>query len=107
MDGSVEEVLALDPRQDVFLNAQELDRLTEDYRRTKSLNGIEVQWKCKDGRVIIVRLSGRAVSSDDETEEVLEIIAEDITERRQLEEQWASRIQPIWREIQAASNGAR
>jgi len=86
--GSVEEVLALDPRQDVFLNAQELDRLTEDYRRTKSLNGIEVQWKCKDGRVIIVRLSGRAVSSDDETEEVLEIIAEDITERRQLEEQF-------------------
>ncbi len=85
---SVEELLALDPRQEVFLNAQELDRLTEDYRRTKSLNGIEVQWKCKDGRVIIVRLSGRAVSDGDGPEEMLEIIAEDITERRQLEEQF-------------------
>ncbi len=85
---SVEEILALDPRQEVFLNPQELDRLTEDYRRTRSLNGIEVQWKCKDGRVIIVRLSGRAVNSADGSDEVLEIIAEDITERRQLEEQF-------------------
>jgi len=85
---SVEEVLALDPRSDVFLNPEELERLTEAYHRTKSLNGVEVQWKCKDGRGIIVRLSGRAMSSVDEPEEVLEIIAEDITERRQLEEQF-------------------
>ena len=85
---SVEEVLALDLRQDVFLSPEELDRLTEAYQRTKSVNGVEVQWKCKDGRVIIVRLSGRAMSSADEPEEVLEMIAEDITERRQLEEQF-------------------
>ena len=67
---------------------EELDRLAEDYRCTGSLNGVEVQWKRKDGRVIIVRLSGCAASSTDEPEEVvLELIAEDITDRRQLEEQ--------------------
>ncbi len=35
-----------------------------------------------------VRLSGRAASSREEQEEVLELIAEDITEKRQLEEQF-------------------
>jgi two-component system, cell cycle sensor histidine kinase and response regulator CckA len=86
--GSVEELLGLDVRQEVFFNPQELERMIEDYRRTGSLNSVEVQWKRKDGRVIIVRLSGRAVSSVDEPEEVLEIFAEDITDRRQLEEQF-------------------
>src|SRR6266851_3324420 len=86
--GSVEEVLRLDARRDVFFNPQELDRLTEDYRRTGSLNGVEVQWRCKDGHVIVVRLSGRPVSGVEQPAEELEIIAEDITDRRQLEEQF-------------------
>jgi two-component system cell cycle sensor histidine kinase/response regulator CckA len=85
--GSVEDLLQLDVRREVFANPQELDRLAEDYRRTGSLNGVEVQWRRKDGRVIIVRLSGCAAISADDPEEVLELIAEDITDRRQLEEQ--------------------
>jgi two-component system cell cycle sensor histidine kinase/response regulator CckA len=84
--GSVEDLLRLNARRDVFVNPQEWDRLAEDYRRS-SLNGVEVQWRRKDGRIIIVRLSGCAASSSDEPEEVLELIAEDITDRRQLEEQ--------------------
>jgi len=86
--GSVEEILNLDARRDVFFNPQELDRLTEDYRRTGSLNGVEVQWKAKDGHVIVVRLSGRPVTGGEQPAEELEIIAEDITDRRQLEEQF-------------------
>jgi PAS domain S-box-containing protein len=85
--GSVEDLLQLNARREVFLNPQEWDRLAEDYRRSGSLNGVEVQWRRKDGRVIIVRLSGCAASISDEPEEVLELIAEDITDRRQLEEQ--------------------
>ena len=85
--GSVEDLLQLDVRREVFVNPQELDRLAEDYRQTGSLKGVEVQWRRKDGRVIIVRLSGCASIITDEPEEVLELIAEDITERRQLGEQ--------------------
>jgi len=48
---------------------------------------VEVQWRRKDGRIIIVRLSGCAATASDEPEEVLELMAEDITDRRQLEEQ--------------------
>ncbi len=84
---SVEDLLRLDARREVFMSPQGLDRLAEDYRRTGSLNGVEVQWKRKDGQAIIVRLSGCAAASTDEPEEVLELIAEDITDRRQLEEQ--------------------
>jgi two-component system cell cycle sensor histidine kinase/response regulator CckA len=86
--GSVEEVLTLNARRDVYVNPQEIDRLTEEYQRAGSLNGVEVQWKHKLGHTITVRLSGRAASIADETEDVLELIAEDITERRQLEEQF-------------------
>jgi len=86
--GSVEDLLQLNVRREVFVNPKELDRLAEDCRYAGSLNGVEVQWKRKDGRVIIVRLSGCAASSTDEPGEVvLELIAEDITDRRQLEEQ--------------------
>ena len=84
---AVEDLLKLNARTNVFVHPQELDRLAEDFRRTGSLNGVEVQWKRKDNRVIVVRLSGCAAMSPDEAEEVLELIAEDITDRRQLEEQ--------------------
>ena len=84
---SVEEVLRLDAGHDVFVNPRELDRLAEDYRRTETLKGVEVQWKRKDGNLITVRLSGVAAMSGEEGEEVLELMAEDITDRRQLEEQ--------------------
>jgi len=84
---SAEDLLKLDPHE-IFVNTQELHRLTGEYRRTGNLNGVEVQWKRKDGRIITVRLSGRAVDGPDEPEEVLELIAEDITDRRQLEEQF-------------------
>ncbi|MGA9526933.1 MAG: PAS domain S-box protein [Terriglobales bacterium] len=86
--GSVKEVLELDARRDVYVNPQEIERLTEEYRRAGCLNGVEVPWKHKDGRLIHVRLSGRAASGGEDQEEVLELIAEDVTERRQLEEQF-------------------
>jgi PAS domain S-box-containing protein len=85
---SAEELLALDPRTDVFLQAGEQTRLNEEFRRTGRLDGIEVKWKRKDGNAITVRISGRAVSSADEPADVLEAIAENVTERRALEDQF-------------------
>ncbi len=85
--GSVEELLRLDVRHEVFANPHDLDRLVEDCRRAGTLNGVEVQWKRQDGRVIIVRLSGCPAPGSEDPEEVLELMVEDITDRRQLEEQ--------------------
>jgi two-component system, cell cycle sensor histidine kinase and response regulator CckA len=86
--GSAEEVLLLDPEKDVFALCEEHKRLVEEFRNTGRLDGIEVKWKRKDGSTITVRISGRAVTSEDEPADVLEAIAEDVTERRALEEQF-------------------
>ncbi|MGA8273314.1 MAG: PAS domain S-box protein [Candidatus Sulfotelmatobacter sp.] len=82
------EVLALDPEKDVFLDPGEHARLVDEFRRTGRMDGFEVRWKRKDGATITVRISGRAVASEDEPADVLEAIAEDITERRVLEDQF-------------------
>lgn len=85
---SAEEVLLLDPERDVFDHPEEHQRLIAEFRRTGRMDGFEVKWKRKDGSCITVRISGRAVSSADEPADVLEAIAEDITERRVLEDQF-------------------
>jgi len=82
------EVLALDPQNDVFLNPGEYTRLVDEFRRTGRMDGFEARWKRKDGSAITVRISGRAVATEDEPADVLEAIAEDITERRVLEDQF-------------------
>lgn len=86
--GLAEDVLMLDPEKQVFARAEEHQRLIEEFRRTGRLDGIEVKWKRKDGSPITVRISGRAVSSADEPADVLEAIAEDVTDRRVLEDQF-------------------
>jgi len=82
------EVLALDPQRDVFLDSGQYTRLVDEFHRTGRVDGFEVRWKRKDGAAITVRISGRAVASEHEPADVLEAIAEDITERRVLEDQF-------------------
>jgi two-component system, cell cycle sensor histidine kinase and response regulator CckA len=82
------EVLALDPQEDVFVDPAEYLRLVDEFRRSGRMDGFEVRWKRKDGATIVVRISGRAVAGGDEPADVLEAIAEDITERRVLEDQF-------------------
>src|SRR5580658_8570526 len=85
---SAEEVLLLDPEKDVFANSEEHTRLIAEFRRSGRLDGIELKWKRKDGKAITVRISGRAVSNVDEPADVLEAIAENVTDRRVLEDQF-------------------
>ena len=85
---SAQEVLDLDPQTDVFVDPAEYTRLVDEFRRTGRMDGFEVRWKRKDGAMITVRISGRAVAGGDEPSDVLEAIAEDITERRVLEDQF-------------------
>ena len=86
--GSAEEVLQLDPGKDVFARPEEHTRLIEQFCKTGRLDGVEVQWKRRDGIVITVRISGRTVSSADEAADGLDAVAEDVTDRRLLEDQF-------------------
>jgi two-component system, cell cycle sensor histidine kinase and response regulator CckA len=85
---SAEEVLRLDPRRDVFVNGEEQTRLIEEFQRTGRVDGVEVRWKRKNGSAITVRVSGRAAIEADGAASVMEAMAEDVTERRALEEQF-------------------
>lgn len=83
-----EAVMALDPQKDLFVDGDELSRLIRDFRAGARLNSVEVRWKRKDGKTITVRLSGRTVQTLDDTLQAMEIIAEDVTEQRVLENQF-------------------
>ena len=55
--------------------------------RADYFNAVEFTWKRKDGKPVSVRASGRRMSSPESSGDILEIIAEDVTARRILEEQ--------------------
>jgi two-component system, cell cycle sensor histidine kinase and response regulator CckA len=85
---SPEEVLTLDPQREVFVEPSAHAHLMQEFQRTGKVDSAEVRWKRKDGSAITVRLSGRSADSGDDRDATVEIIAEDVTERRALEDQF-------------------
>ena len=83
---SAEEVLKLSVSQDVFAEPEEGLRLLHKWQLTAEIEE-EVQWKRRDQRRIAVRLSGRVLRTENQRAAGVEVIAEDVTERRALEEQ--------------------
>jgi two-component system cell cycle sensor histidine kinase/response regulator CckA len=81
------EVLALSLPRDVFVDDQAKAAVHQSFLRQGRFEGVEARWKRKDGTVISVRLSGRGVRDEREGAEVFEVIAEDVTERKALEDQ--------------------
>ena len=55
--------------------------------RADYFSAVEFTWKRKDGTAVNVRASGRRISPNRDRADVIEIIAEDVSARRQLEEQ--------------------
>ncbi len=84
---SKEQLLAVDLGADVYADAEERRRILARFDSDDVVEGIEVLWKRRDGGEILVRLSGRAVRRPDGAIDCFETIAEDVTERRALEEQ--------------------
>ena len=83
---SAKEVLKLSVAQDVFSEPEEALRLLHKWRLTAEIEE-EVQWKRRDQRLITVRLSGRVLRTENQRAAGVEVITEDVTERRALEEQ--------------------
>ena len=84
---SSKEELMQQPANAVYRDPHEADKLIEDYCQFGRVHGVEVEWNCKDGSFTTVRLSGRAVLDEAGNPEGLEIIVEDVAERRALERQ--------------------
>jgi len=84
---SAQELLAVDLSKDVYVNPEHRAAIIREYIEFGTFQTGEVRWKRKDGRQITVRLSGTALKNERGETLGFEMIAEDITERRALEEQ--------------------
>jgi two-component system cell cycle sensor histidine kinase/response regulator CckA len=73
--------------RDVIRDPEEGVRLLQQYRQRGRLDGVEARWRRKDGTPVQVRLSGRTVLDEHGALQGFEVIAEDVSERRGLEEQ--------------------
>jgi PAS domain S-box-containing protein len=85
--GSEAELLAVDLARDVYQDAEERRRLIETHGTAPYVEGIEADWKRKDGSPLRVRLSGTTVRGDTGALEAFEMIVEDVTEQHTLEAQ--------------------
>ncbi len=79
------DLLALDLGRDVYANPEQRHHLIERFRDTERIQGVEAEWKRKDGHTILVRLSGRPVRGEGGELLGFEMRAEDVTEQRALE----------------------
>ncbi|HVI09792.1 MAG TPA: ATP-binding protein [Candidatus Binatia bacterium] len=71
---------------ELYSDAQHWFELADLLRSATPFNGLMAEWKRKDGPPAIVRVSGRAVLNGPKTK-TFELFAEDVTERRALEQQ--------------------
>jgi PAS domain S-box-containing protein len=72
---------------DLYGDAEQWFDLADSLRASEPFKGLTAEWKRKDGNTIGVRVSGRSVMNGREEGIVFELFAEDITERRALEQQ--------------------
>jgi len=70
----------------LYADGQRWFDLADYLRHSAQFNGLIAEWKRKDGTTTVVRVSGRSVSDGDDST-VFELFAEDVTERRTLEQQ--------------------
>jgi PAS domain S-box-containing protein len=84
---SKEELLAQDLATQIYRKMEERDQFIERYKQVGRIEGAEAEWRRKDGKAILVQLSGRRARDERSGLDCLEVIVEDITERRNLETQ--------------------
>jgi diguanylate cyclase (GGDEF)-like protein/PAS domain S-box-containing protein len=84
--GSREELLALDLARDIIQDPGRRAQLLGQSGADALVDPIEIEWKRKDHSTVKVRLSGREVLSEQGELEVYEVIAEDVTKQRELED---------------------
>ena len=80
------EVLALAVSRDLYPEGQS-GGFRAELTGADYFNAVEFIWRRKDGKPVSVRASGRRISRPEHSGDILEIIAEDVTARRILEEQ--------------------
>ena len=82
------DVLRLDMARDVYADAAERQRLVErDSYSDRQYDDVEATWKRKDGRLLTVQLSVRAVRNEAGRVAYYETFVRDVTDQRRLQQQ--------------------
>ena len=84
--GSREELLALDLARDMIQDPDKRAQLLGQSDADALIDPVEIEWERKDHATLKVRLSGREVLSEQGELEAYEVIAEDVTRQRELED---------------------
>jgi PAS domain S-box-containing protein len=71
----------------LYADGNQWFELADFLRVSAPFRGVTAEWKRKNGSTTVVRVSGRSVANGDDGERVFELFAEDVTERRALEQQ--------------------
>jgi len=85
---SADELLALGDLTSIYCDRAARDHVKQQYFSTGQVDAT-ADWKRKDGKTIHVHITGREASQAEGGENCVELIVEDITERRSLERQLA------------------
>jgi diguanylate cyclase (GGDEF)-like protein/PAS domain S-box-containing protein len=82
---SREELLAVNLATEILSDPLKRARLLGNSTDLDHVDPLEIEWKRKDGTALMVRLSGREVTSEGKRDSY-EIIVEDVTQQRKLED---------------------
>ena len=85
---SKEELLARNLNCDIYEDPAARKSILASYGPSGRMDGTEVNWKRKDGKIFPVRLSAGGIRGEDGAFTHFEVIVENITERRNLEAQF-------------------
>jgi diguanylate cyclase (GGDEF)-like protein/PAS domain S-box-containing protein len=83
---SKEELLEMNHSMQLICNPHKLAQLLSHHCELDRVEPVEVDWTRKDGATLKIRLTGRKVSTEEDAMDGYEVIAEDITKQRQLED---------------------
>jgi two-component system cell cycle sensor histidine kinase/response regulator CckA len=83
---SAEELMKLNLATDIFENGEYSPLMFDQPGTRRQFTKLEAHWKHKDGRTIPVEISGRAVRDDKEKVLYFEVIAENVTHVRGVEQ---------------------
>jgi diguanylate cyclase (GGDEF)-like protein/PAS domain S-box-containing protein len=95
--GSKEELLAVNLMADLLRDPSQRAQLLGEVGENGRIDQLEIGWSRKDGASLKVRLSGRGINTDEGKTDGYEIIVEDVTKQRELEDhlRWQAARDPL------------
>lgn len=85
---SKEELLTRNLERDIYEDPAVRKAILSNFERGDRVRDVETNWRRKDGKIVVVSINGAAFREKDGSINHFEVMAEDVTERRSLEEQF-------------------